>query len=56
MLYGVLPVGQVALGLGQLLNVVGGIFQSDQLVGSSVGSEKGVDQLNAASRLCRPRF
>ena len=27
MLHDALPVGQVALGLGQLLNVAGGIFQ-----------------------------
>jgi hypothetical protein len=30
MLYGVLSVGQIVLGLGQLLNVAGGIFQRDQ--------------------------
>jgi hypothetical protein len=58
MLDGVLPLEQVVLGLGQLLNVVVGIVQSDELsaVGRSSGSSKRVDQVNAASRLYRPQF
>jgi hypothetical protein len=48
MLYGVLPVREVVLGLGQLLNVAGGIFQSDQLAAirqfDGVGEGRGPTQ------------